>query len=708
VPELLLEVGCEELPASQVERAFTQLRDGVLARLEEARLAHEEASAFGTPRRLVLVIVGVAERQPDSVKEQRGPKVSAAYDAEGQPTKALEGFCRSQGVALSEVRVEGEYVYVTKHVPGLPAREVLADILPDAIRAISFDKTMRWGEGRMRFARPIRWLLALLDGEVVPFDLEGVVSGNRTRGHRILAPGEFEVNGFEDYATKLRGAFVEFDPALRREKIIAGARDLWPANRGTVEADDAILDENVYLTEWPMPSLGAFDEAFLELPESVLIVAMKKHEKFLPLRDEHGKLAPNFVSIRNSGDEQTVVRGNQWVLAARFNDARFFFEEDTKESPILPRFAAKLDRIVFQEKLGSLADKTTRLVVLCRQIAEQLCLSEQESEWASRAASLAKADLASGLVMELPALQGTVGAEYAQRDGEPSVVCEAIRHHYGTEQPPINAGTRLARVLMAADRIDTLCGYLGLGMAPSGSSDPFGLRRATHLLIMNGLAWPQKQPFPDLRLMTAWAVAAYAEQGHEFSMSEVLTSLAELAIGRYELIYSNLRHDLLAAVLGSGWEDPSKVAARAALIAERAVRPGFVDYVRTATRPGNIARAATGKGIEAGTVPPISGVMSRLQSVDNTLFEHEAEAALFDAAIQTTPEAIRLVEQRDYDALYHLLHSHLASPIGAFFDSVMVMAEDVTRRDNRLRLLSALASLYFELADFSKVVIEGA
>lgn len=707
MPELLLEVGCEELPASQVERAFTQLRDGVLARLAEAHLSHGAASAFGTPRRLVLLVEEVAERQPDSVKEQRGPKASAAYDANGQPTKALEGFCRSQGVALSDVRVEGEYVCVTKDVPGLPARDVLASMLPDSIRAISFDKTMRWGEGRMRFARPIRWLLALLGGEVVPFDVEGVVSGNKTRGHRIMAPGEFEVDGFEDYAAKLRRAFVEFDPALRREKIVAGARDLWPAGRGTIEADDAILDENVYLTEWPMPSLGSFDREFLELPESVLIVAMKKHEKFLPLRDVQGGLAPNFVSVRNSGDEQTVIRGNQWVLAARFNDARFFFEEDTRQSPILPRFAAKLDRIVFQEKLGSLADKTARLVALCRQIAEQLCLSEQEREWATRAASLAKADLASGLVMELPALQGIVGAEYARRDGEAGAVCDAIRYQYGPEEPPTEPGARLGRVLMAADRVDTLCGYLGLGMAPSGSSDPFGLRRATHMLILNGQAWPKEQPFPDLRLMTAWAVAAYGEQGHDFSMSEVMAALGELATGRYELLYDSVRHDLLAAVLGAGWEDPARVAARVALIAERAARPGFVEYVRTATRPGNIARAAVSKGIDAGTIPPISGAMAHLHCVDSALFEHEAESNLLRSAMEITPEAARLAANGDYDALYDLLHERLSAPIGAFFDSVMVMAEDVARRDNRLRLLSALASLYLELADFSKVVIEG-
>lgn len=707
MPELLFEVGCEELPASQVQRAFTQLRDGVLARLAETRLTHGEASAFGTPRRLILVVRDLADRQPDSVKEQRGPKVSAAYDAAGQPTKALEGFCRSQGVAPSDVRVEGEYVWVTKPVPGLSAREVLAGILPDAIRSISFDKTMRWGAGRMRFARPIRWILALLGGEVVPFEVEGVDSGNRTRGHRIMAPAEFEVRSFEEFATKLRGTYVEFDPARRRERILAGAHDLWPKNQGTIEADDAILDENVYLTEWPMPSLGAFDDSFLELPESVLIVAMKKHEKFLPLRDVQGKLAPNFISIRNSGDEDTVIRGNQWVLAARFNDARFFFEEDTKERPTLPRFAAKLDRILFQERLGSLAHKAERLVSLCDTIAAQLCLSDEERAWAARAAALAKADLAAGLVMELPALQGIVGAEYAQRDGEPSAVCDAIRHHYGPEVPPSDAGSRLARVLMAADRIDTLCGYLGLGIVPSGSSDPFGLRRATHMLIVNGQAWPQERPFPDLQAMVSWALSAYRTQGHDFSMSDVMKSLGELAMGRYEHLYDGMRHDLLAAVLGAGWEDPAKVASRATLITQRAARPGFVEYVRTATRPGNIARAAASKGIEAGTIPPIASAMNRLQSVDSTLFEHEAEAVLLRAAIDTTPEATRLAEQRNYEGLYDLLHARLAAPIGAFFDSVMVMTEDVARRDNRLRLLSVLASLYIELADFSKVVIEG-
>jgi glycyl-tRNA synthetase beta chain len=701
MPELLLEVGCEEIPATSVERAFLQLRDEVASRLDAERLAHGEARAYGTPRRLIVVVPDVAERQPDVAKEQRGPRVASAYDESGEPTKALLGFCRGQGVEPSEVRTEGEYVWATKEIAGRAALEVLSEMLAEAIRSLTFDKTMRWGEGRMRFARPVRWILALLGGEVVPFEIEGVPSGSTTRGHRFLAPDAIAVQGFQGYSEALRRAFVEFEPERRRERILQGAAAA--AGDGKVDADEAVVDENVYLTEWPTASTGTFDRSFLNLPPDVLAVAMKKYLKFLPVIDAAGNLINRFISIRNGGDEPTVIQGNEWVLAARFNDAKFFFDEDAKHP--LGWFADRLERIVFQEKLGSVRQKAERLAALAERIARSLGLDEKEIGYARRAAELAKADLASGLVQELPGLQGIIGGEYARRDGEAEEVCEAIRTHYAPEAPPDTAGARLARILMAADRIDTLAGYLGLGLVPSGSKDPFGLRRAVHLLIENGRSWGTA--FPHIRPLLEWALREYRAQGHRFEPGPVTDSLAEIARGRYELVHAELRHDVRDAVLGAGWEDAFRVAVRSELLHARSMEPGFVPYVRAATRAGNIVTAAQKKGIPI-PVPPVEDAGSVLERVDAGLFEHEAEGRLLDAARGLVDRAVDLDHGSAYEELWALLGGALTQPLAHFFDNVMVMVEDERRRDNRLTMLSAIASMYLCIADFSKIVIEGA
>ncbi len=867
MPELLLEVGCEELPASFVEKAFHQLRDEVVERLDESNLAHGSARCYGTPRRLIVVVEDVAVRQPDSEKEQRGPRISAAFDASGNPTPALIGFCKGNDVQPDQVRQEGEYVWVTKQIVGRPAAEVLSELLPESIRALNFEKSMRWGEGRMRFARPIRWIVALLGGSVVPFDIEGVASDSYTCGKRVLGapllieagkmlefpliqrisvsqetdtidihlyvpentlsdiarvaicsggkelssatiaggvtgycyaaqlvdmpseqfnvivkittpPGsgvmrignvsaaaathgrpeqlwypaccgcifalkdgnpvhadricenhkhlqnfdlslhvnciyaELEkmvpsgqqrslVRDFTSLSTTLRESRVEFDGTVRKRMIEEAALAIDPG----VDLDEANVDENVYLTEWPMPSLGTFDEEYLALPPDVLIVAMKKHEKFLPIRDADGKITNRFVSVRNGGDEETVIWGNQWVLGARFADAKFFFDDDSKHP--LSWFAERLDRIVFQEKLGTLADKTGRLIGLCDKVASSLGLSDEERRLARRSAELAKADLASGLVVELPALQGIVGGEYARRDGEVDEVCWAIRTHYHPTEPPACLGAKLARILMAADRVDTLCGYLGLGLVPSGSSDPFGLRRAVHMLILNGQAFGSDQSFPPIGMMLSWACAEYGEQGHDFAQDAIRRAMAELALGRYDVLYEGARKDLLEAVLGAGWDDAWRVAARLELLTELSKKPDFVDVARTSMRAGNIAAAAVKKGIAAGGVPSPEDIAGALASVDVGLMELDEERKLHSVVIGIESFFSDSCRKGDYHPAFAQLHEELAGPIGAYFDKVMVMVDDEKIRDNRLRLLAAIAGMYIRIADFSKIVIEG-
>ena len=375
MPELLIELGCEELPASSVRRAYTQLAQEIATKLADAGLAAGGSTGMGTPRRLIVSIADVSDRQPDSVKELRGPSVSAAFDAEGKPTKALEGFCNSQGVAASQVEKRDDHVWVSKKVEGRGALELLSELLPAAVRSLTFDKTMRWGASKTRFARPIRWILASYGGKAVPFEIEGVRSGLESRGHRFESPGTFKAADLANLVKGLRKRRVEPDPAEREKMIRDGAHRV---SLGAPEMPDHLVEENVFLTEWPEALLGDFPEEYMKLPEPVVITAMAKHERFFPVRDSHGQLTNRFVSIRNGGREDVVKRGNQWVLSARFNDAQFFFDDDAghKMSDFLERTA----RMTFAEGLGSIRQRAHRLSVLCKRVAESTGANSNEAD----------------------------------------------------------------------------------------------------------------------------------------------------------------------------------------------------------------------------------------------------------------------------------------------------------------------------------------
>ncbi|HZH98143.1 MAG TPA: glycine--tRNA ligase subunit beta, partial [Fimbriimonadaceae bacterium] len=448
--------------------------------LGAAGVPHGQSQSLGTPRRLIVHVEGLAERQPDVSKEMRGPSIAAAYDAEGNPTKALEGFCRGQGADPSQVRRDGEYVWVDKVVEGKATAEILATLLPEAIKGLNFEKAMRWGSSRMRFARPIRWLLASLGGEVVPFEIEGVASDLKSRGHRFYAPEEFTARTFDELIDGLIARKVEPDPAERETRIREGATINCS---GQPDLTDALVQENVYLTEWPLAIEGSFKPEFLDLPESVLVIAMAKHEKFFPVRDDAARLTNKFISIRNAGEDETVRNGNAWVLNARFNDAKFFFDEDARLK--LSDFLEKTSGIVFQEKLGTVRQRADRLAELSAEVMRMTGADEHEIGSAREAGRYAKADLSTGLVGELPALQGLIGGEYAKREGLPEEVCCGIASHYELprNQRPSSAGQRIGIAVLIADQLDKLAGYLGLGLVPSGSSDPYGLRRAaTHVI----------------------------------------------------------------------------------------------------------------------------------------------------------------------------------------------------------------------------------
>lgn len=675
MPELLLEVGVEELPASMVQSASEQLERLVAEAVEAARLGTAEGSVrYSTPRRLIVSIPNVTERQADEVIEKRGPSAKAAFAADGSPAPPLVGFAKSLGIDPSSVEVRGDYVWAKTELKGRTAAEALAEVLPAAIKGISFEKTMRWGKGRTRFSRPIRWILAVVGGATIPFSIETVTAGNMSRGHRFLAPEEFPANSIAEFLTGLRKRFVEPDPEIRRDTILAQAADLVGE---TPFVTDELLDENVNLTEWPRAIRGNFKEEFLALPRPVLVTAMAKHEKFFPILDGGGSITNGFVSITNCGDPDTVRRGNEWVLNARFNDAKFYFDEDSLEK--LEDFLEKTSRIVFQEKLGTVRQRADRLASLAASFAKDAGLSEAEIKAAETAGRLAKADLSTGLVSELPALQGKVGGAYARRDGFDEAICEAISDHY--DAAPSNA---LATIIMCADQADRLAGYLGIGHAPKGSSDPYGLRRAMTVLVE-----AQRDSAMPMKSIAQWIAAARAEYEKQGIDLPASGEFSDLLFGRYEAVFEDIPYDAMLAAWAANWDEPTPLfLARAKTLAKLSED---VAFVRSGKRPANIVEAARKKN------------MSIPEQVSDALFETDEERQLAGAA----STARKAMGGEFEDALFVSELRKLIPPIDAFFDKVMVMVDDEKLRGNRLALLASVDVLFRRIGDFSKIVIEG-
>lgn len=666
--DLLFELGVEELPAHTVERSAQDLRDNVLGGLKEARLSFGEVQVFSTPRRLIVAVGSVQDQQDDMVSDVRGPSTAAAFDAEGNPSKALEGFLRGQGATLDAVRKEGDYVWVTKTTPGRPTLEVLAELIPAAVKGLSFDKSMRWGSSRMRFARPIRWMLASFGGELVPFEIEGVKSGLESRGHRFLFPESFEAKTLDELLNGLLMRSVEPDPREREKRIREGSMII---ASGTPLMTDSLVSENVNLTEWPSPLEGEFRADFLELPEPVLITAMAKHEKMFPVRDQSGKLINKFIFVRNSGEEAVVREGNAWVLNARFNDAKFFYDEDKLHG--IDAFLAKTGGMLFQEKLGTVLDRAYRLEKLAGFIAGNI---GADSALASKAALYAKADLSSGLVSELPALQGAIGAEYAKRAGFEPEVCRAIEVQY--EPSKLSAGDLVPACVVLADQLDKLAGYLGLGLLPSGSSDPVGLRRAGATLLE--VASVIGDRLTDITPLIEYALSLF--EGHTFDSGAVRSALSDILQSRYEVTFSGVRHDVLAAALGPNLQ-PSMIKFR---VEAMQLVQDDVAFIQTASRPLNLAESARKKG------EPLDMSLSRLESSEGESLRGALESVA--GRVMSAGSAAEVIE-----AL-----KELDRPINAFFDSTMVMAEDPAVRASRLGLLQSVADLLNKAGDFTKLV----
>ncbi|MCB8931903.1 MAG: glycine--tRNA ligase subunit beta [Chthonomonadaceae bacterium] len=692
MPDLLLELGCEELPASFVRKAADDLQSHVEERLREAGIGFERTQKpLSTPRRLIVHLAAVDARQPDQTKEMRGPAVKAAYDGEGNPTGALQGFCRGQGVDPKDVRQEGDYVWVTKTLEGRPTAEVLSELLPDAIRALTFEKSMRWGESRMRFARPIRWILAVFDGEVVPFSIEGVEAGATSRGHRFNHPEPFEARTLDALLNGLLARQVEPDPAERETRIREGATI---AASGTPDLTDALVDENVFLTEWPTAIEGAFKPEFMELPEPVLVTAMAKHQRFFPVRDGKGALTNRFISIRNGGEDAVVREGNAWVLNARFNDAKFFFDDDQKHD--LAQFLERTRGIVFQDKLGTVRQRADRLAALTAGVAAHFGAGSDEQKLAEQAGHLAKADLSTGLVSELPSLQGVVGSEYARREGVPESVCGALAAHYDLTRctPPASPDARLGLFLLVADQLDRLAGNLGIGLVPTGSSDPNGLRRAATLVLEATWAWPDR--VPSLLHLFHQALNLYERQGVDLDLAAASAALGDVLSSRYEALLASSRHDQVqAAILADSLEalaSPDDVKTRLAAVGALAADEAFV---QTATRPLNILAAADKKQVPYHKEAPLA-------TLDRAHLASPEGEALADALGPAGDAATQAVHRQDAKALTAALKP-LEVPINAFFEATMVMSENEQERYVRLSLVAAAAEVLRLGGDWSKL-----
>jgi glycyl-tRNA synthetase len=684
---LLLEIGTEELPAADLDAALAQLRELGPRMLADARLEHGGVHVYGTPRRLALLVEAVAPRQADSESLAKGPPANRAYDTLGEPTPAAIGFARSKGLPVEALEVRdldgGKYVTAVVRETGRPAPAVLAELLPALIARLQFEKTMRWNQTGVAFSRPIRWLVALLGEAVVPFEYAGLSSGRASQGLRPLGSPQLVISDASSYLRRMRSAHIEADPARRRADILRQVRRLARQAGGQV-ADLGVLNEVTNLVERPTALLGSFEPDYLKLPRDVLVSVMKKHQRYFPVErdDGSGGLLPHFIAVRN-GDRRNidVVReGNEHVIRARFADASFFVREDIKHK--LEDFIPRLATLTFQKKLGSMLDKTGRIERLAAWLAARLGLPEAEAATARRAARLAKADLVTQMVVEMTALQGIMGREYALRSGETPEVAQAIREHYlpagaGDELPASLPGV----VVGLADRLDSLAGLFAAGLAPTGSADPFGLRRAALGVtqVLAGLAL-------DLDLRAALSLAldqlpAEVRPGDEARPALISDLLAFLA-GRLrgQMLEAGYRHGVIDAVLGEQAHNPQRAWQAVEQLSAWTSRPDWPLILAAYARCVRITRDQK----EHYPLRPEA-------------LSEPAERALYDAYVAASARDIQSIDTF-IEALLPMIPA-----ISRFFDDVLVMAEDPKQRANRLGLLQRIAAMANGLADFSKL-----
>lgn len=685
---LAFEIGTEELPAFDLHAATKKLAGIAADALDGAGIAHGDVEVYSTPRRLIVVAHEVPEATEAVEEEFRGPSAKIAFDADGNPTKAAAGFARGKGVDVSALErrdVDGtEYVFATRRIPSREVAELLPGILGGIITSIPWPKTQRWGSRHEQFSRPVRWLLALFGAEVVPVEFAGLVAGNATRGHRFLAPGPHEVSDADALIDVLRGAFVVPSEAEREASIREQVRAVEERTGLTADLPAKTMEEVVNLAEYPTVMVGSFDELFLAVPKEITVDAMLVHQRYFPLFNADGTLSNRFL-ITSNGDpafEANIVDGNERVVAARLYDAKFFYDEDLKRP--LEAYVDDLDAVVFQEQLGTMRAKTNRIVALAKHLAADAGLEGQDAADAARAAYLCKADLVTGAVVEFTSVQGIMGSYYAEAAGETVQVARAVGDHYrprfaGDEPPASTVG----KIVAMADKLDTICGLFAIGQGPTGSSDPFALRRSAIGIVnmLDGGLDVSLEPAVDA------ALSAYAADGIDFDAAAAKDAVMDFFITRTRVMLRDAGNaaDAIDAVLAAGVKEPAVFVKRVrALEHARTEAPETFDDLATAyARANNLRDAALGTDVDESLI-------------------NEVEHALFCAVVQAEGRVARALEADDYRTALSELAS-LRAPIDLFFDRIMVMDEDEKLRENRLRMLNRFVNVFQDVADFGKM-----
>lgn len=679
--DLLFEIGTEEIPARFMPKALADLAQYAAEELDGAHIAHGEIKSECTPRRLVLKVKDVAGRQDDAVEVSKGPLKAQAFDADGNPTKAAQGFARSRGVDVSALKVEtignAEYVVAEKRTEGQPSAEVLPQLLEKLMHRLAFPKSMYWAEKTVRFARPVRWLVALYGDKPLEVAFGGVKSGTTSRGHRFMGKEAVEIKDTASYDAAMRENFVITDPEERKAMILAGVAEIEKELGAKVTVDPELLEENVHLNEYPIPFYGSFEKEFLDIPAEVLILSMAKNQRYFPVHGADGKLMPNFIGVSNNrAKDMSVVReGNERVLRARLYDAAFFWKEDQKKC--LDAHAEELKNVTYQEKLGTVYDKVQRIKKLTLWLAETL-KADVDMAKLSRACDLAKADLVTNMVYEFSDVQGIMGREYARKAGEPEEVALAIYEQYlpryaGDELPSQMGGALLG----IGERLDTLSAIYKIGMEPTSSQDPYGLRRAARTI--NELIWGLSL---DIDLDEALGMAAELLEMPQERLEKLKAFIAQRQ--QVQLREKGFSHEAVALAVQTAPSRPLQLYRLAEVLTKAAGEPWFAELVTAAVRVKNLLAKSEG---ESGKVDP-------------SKFVSDAERNLYDELQKLTGKAHDAVEKCDWEALAATM-AELAPVIAQFFNDVLVMDKDPEIRANRIALLNECQKFFMQIGDFS-------
>ena len=677
--DLLFEIGAEEIPAGFMPNILGQLKQLAETKLNDAHLPFESIETYGTPRRLALIVKGLADASAEISERHKGPSASIAYDADGNATKAAIGFARGKGLDVTDLVVEDGYIYAETKTAGVPAKDIVSEMLPQLITGLNFPKSMHWGDLDAKFVRPVRWLVALLDDEVIPVEFATVKSGNVTRGHRFLGADEITIKNAASYVDTLKENFVMVDQDARRELISKQLHDMAASKNASIVWDDDLLEEINYLVEWPTALCGGFEESYLALPDAAIITPMKDHQRYFPLVGQDGKLLPMFLTVRNGSDHsiEVVQAGNERVLRARLDDAKFFFNEDRKK-PLIDRQDG-LTKIVFQEGLGNLADKTERLLKLGRVFGEECGLHEDAAVVLERATELAKTDLTTGMVTEFTELQGVMGKEYALLDGESQEVAEAIFEQYlprfaGDVLPQTEAG----KVLSIIDKVDNIVATFSRGLIPTGSQDPYALRRQTIgiLNILLGSEW-------NISLRPIFKASMELLNVAADKQEELLSQVEEFFTLRLKNIFLDreVPHHVIDLLLSNNELSVADAEGLVnALLANRIDEN--VELVQAYTRMYNLVKDVEYTG------------------VNSDLLKEDAEKALFEAASKASEASLAAWEAGDYAAVVAVPVT-LVPAINKFFEDVMVMDKDEAIKANRLQLVRLAYSVIAIIGDIS-------